>query len=60
MVPQTVFADGISWVARLRLTELKAVFRDRLALNSASTLKVEIASLKFLKYVIFWITLELC
>ena len=53
MVRQIVFADGISWVARLRLPPLKAVFGDREALNNASILKVEVASMKFLKCVIF-------
>jgi hypothetical protein len=53
MVQRIVFADGISWVARLRLPLLKAVFGDREALDNASTLKVEIASMKFFKYVMF-------
>jgi hypothetical protein len=44
MVQRIVFADGISWVARLRLPLLKAVFGVREALDNASTLKVEIAS----------------
>ncbi len=49
MVRRIVFADGISWVARLRLPELKAVFGDREVLDVASSLKVEMASMKFLK-----------
>ncbi|KAH9211764.1 hypothetical protein DL95DRAFT_525548 [Leptodontidium sp. 2 PMI_412] len=49
MVRRIVFEDGISWVARLRLPLLKAVFGDREALDPASSLKVEIASMKFFK-----------
>ncbi|KAF5976140.1 protein kinase-like domain-containing protein [Fusarium bulbicola] len=43
------FADGTSWVARVRLPELRTVFGDREALDVASTLKVEVASMKFFK-----------
>ncbi|MCJ1244536.1 hypothetical protein MMC30_001734 [Trapelia coarctata] len=49
LVRQIVFADGVSWVARLRLPQLKAVFSNLEALDNASVLKVEIASMKFLK-----------
>lgn len=49
MVRRIVFTDGISWVARVRLPQLKAVFGDGEVLDVASTLKVEIASMKFLK-----------
>ena len=52
MVRQIVFEDGISWVARLRLPLLKAAFGSREALDYTSSLKVEIASMRFLKYVI--------
>jgi len=51
MVHRIVFADGISWVARVRLPELGAVFGDRELLSVASTLRVEVASMKFLRYV---------
>jgi len=43
--------DGISWVARVRLPELGAFFGDRELLSVASTLRVEVASMKFLRYV---------
>ncbi|KAH8745123.1 hypothetical protein F5883DRAFT_268911 [Diaporthe sp. PMI_573] len=49
MVRRIVFADGISWVARVRLPQLNTVFGDREVLDVASTLKVEIASMEFLK-----------
>ncbi|KAK3332870.1 hypothetical protein B0T19DRAFT_354543 [Cercophora scortea] len=49
MVRRIVFTDGISWVARVRLPQLKAVFGDREMLDVVSTFKVEIASMKFLK-----------
>jgi hypothetical protein len=58
MVRQIVFEDGISWVARLRLPLLKAVFGGREALDRASSLKVEIASMKLLKYVIIGLRLS--
>jgi hypothetical protein len=51
MVRRIVFEDGISWVARLRLPRLGAVTGDRETLDEARTLKVEVASMKFLKYV---------
>jgi hypothetical protein len=50
MVRRIAFADGVSWVARVRLPEL---FGDREALDMASSLKVEISSMKFLKYVVY-------
>ncbi|KAK0656792.1 hypothetical protein B0T16DRAFT_400230 [Cercophora newfieldiana] len=49
MVRRIAFADGISWIARLRLPQLKAGFGDREVLDVASILKVEIAGMKFLK-----------
>lgn len=51
MVRRIVFEDGISWVARLRLPRLGAVISDRETLDEAKTLKVEVASMRFLKYV---------
>ena len=50
MVRRIAFADGVSWAARLRLPQLK-VLGDRELLEVASTLKVEIASMEFFKYV---------
>lgn len=50
MVRHIQFADGVSWVARVKLPEL---FGDRDALDVASTLKVEVSSMKFLKYVVY-------
>ncbi|KAJ9661840.1 hypothetical protein H2201_006320 [Coniosporium apollinis] len=49
MVRRITFADGISWVARLRLPELNGVFGGRDALDKACALKIEIASMKFFK-----------
>jgi hypothetical protein len=51
MVHRIAFADGISWVARLRLPQLKTGFGDREVLDVASILKVEMAGMRFLKYV---------
>lgn len=53
LVRQIVFEDGVRWVARLRLPELKAVFGGREALDIASTLKIEISTMKFFRCVIF-------
>ncbi|PNY18157.1 Uncharacterized protein TCAP_07596 [Tolypocladium capitatum] len=47
MVRRIVFTDGISWVARIRLPQLEAVFGDREVLDVVSTLKVEMANRKF-------------
>lgn len=52
------FADGISWVARLRLPQLKEVFGGREVLDVASILEVEIASMKFLEVCRNWAGLE--
>ncbi|KAF5718209.1 kinase-like domain-containing protein [Fusarium globosum] len=49
MVRRIDFNDGTSWVARVRLPELCTVFGDREALDVASTLEVEVASMKFFK-----------
>lgn len=51
MVRRIVFDDGVSWVARVRMPELGAVFGERELLSVASTLRVEVASMKFIKYV---------
>jgi hypothetical protein len=50
MVRRITFADGVSWIARLRLPQLKAV-SDSEVLDVASILKVVIAGMKFLRYV---------
>lgn len=47
MVRRITFVDGVSWVARLRMPHMR-----RELLDVASVLKVEVASMKFLKYVI--------
>ncbi|RGP66279.1 kinaselike domain [Fusarium sporotrichioides] len=49
MVRRIEFADGISWVARVRLPEMKSFFGDREMLDDAETLRVELASMNFLK-----------
>jgi hypothetical protein len=49
MVRRIVFADGVSWVARLRLPRLGVILGDGEALDDARILKVEVASMKFLK-----------
>lgn len=59
MVRRIVFADGVSWVARLRLPRL-ASLGGLEALDDASTFKAEIASMKFFKYVVFENAWDLC
>ncbi|KAG9502074.1 hypothetical protein J7337_007790 [Fusarium musae] len=49
MVRRIDFTDGTSWVARVRLPELRTVFGDREVLDVASTLNVEVSSMKFFK-----------
>ncbi|PNY24387.1 Uncharacterized protein TCAP_05683 [Tolypocladium capitatum] len=49
MVRRILFADGISWVARIRLPPLPAAFGDGELLDVASILKVEVSSLQFLR-----------
>src|SRR6266480_1484877 len=51
MVRHILFADGVSWVARLRLPPLKEKFGNREALSDTRVLRVEDAYMKFLKYV---------
>ncbi|KAF4951956.1 hypothetical protein FGADI_7072 [Fusarium gaditjirri] len=43
MVRRIDFTNGTSWVARVRLPELRTVFGDREALGVASTLKLEVS-----------------
>ncbi len=57
MVRRIIFEDGISWVARLNLPSLRAAFGDQEVLERPLCLKVEIASMKFLKYVMIGLRL---
>lgn len=41
LLRRIVFADGISWAARLRLPQLKSVFSDGEFLDVSSILRVE-------------------
>ncbi|RKL51039.1 hypothetical protein BFJ72_g492 [Fusarium proliferatum] len=49
MVRRIGFTDGTSWIARVRLPELRTVFGGREALNIARTLRVEVTGMKFFK-----------
>lgn len=50
MVRRIVFADGVSWVARVKLPQLEVGSVDRERFDQvASILEVEVASMKFLK-----------
>jgi hypothetical protein len=53
MVRRIVFEDGVSWVARLKLPLLPSVFGDHERLDGASVLRIELASMKFFRYVMF-------
>lgn len=48
LVRHIVFQDGISWVARVRLPPLELLLDTR---DVMSVFKVEVASMKFIKYV---------
>lgn len=49
LVRKLVFEDGVSWIARLRLPLLQNVFGTREALDVASSMRIEIATAKYLK-----------
>lgn len=60
MVRRIVFSDGVSWVARLRLPPLTAESGGGDSLDVARrTLKVEVAGMRFLKYVVFEYMMQL-
>ncbi|KAI9748299.1 MAG: hypothetical protein M4579_007262 [Chaenotheca gracillima] len=49
MVRHLVFQDGTSWIARLRMPSLDSEVRDSDVLESDQIIKVEVASMKFLR-----------
>ncbi len=49
MVRQIVFADDVTWVARLRLPELKPVFGVREALDAERCMKIEVSTMNYLR-----------
>ena len=51
LVRRLQFADGISWIARLRLPELPGVFGQREALNAEECMRIEIATMKYIRCV---------
>ena len=51
LVRRLQFADGVSWIARLRLPELPSMFGQREALNAKECMRIEIATMKYLRYV---------
>lgn len=51
LVRQIIFNDGIIWVVRLRLPDLPTVFGNRETLDAVSTLAIEVATMKYLRYV---------
>ncbi|KAJ5945993.1 hypothetical protein N7454_002832 [Penicillium verhagenii] len=53
IVRRVLFVDGVSWVARLKLPNTDMIPGAHDALDVASTLKVEVSTMKFLKYVRF-------
>ena len=52
LVRRLQFADGVSWVARLRLPDLPSVFGQREALEAEECMRIEIATMKFLRSVV--------
>jgi hypothetical protein len=51
MVGHVAFEGGAYWIARLRLPELQNIFGTREALDPLEMLRMEIASMKIMKYV---------
>ena len=52
MVRRIIFDDQVSWIARLRLPPISNVPADREAASVARILEVEVAGMKFLRYVL--------
>jgi hypothetical protein len=52
LVRRLQFTDGVSWIARLRLPDLPSMFGQREALNAEECMRIEIATMKYLRYVI--------
>lgn len=50
LVRRVIFADGISWIVRLRLPELQSFFGNREALSGQEAMKIEIATMHYLRY----------
>ncbi|CAH0033440.1 unnamed protein product [Clonostachys rhizophaga] len=48
MVRRITFTDDVSWVARLRMPDLDAVFGSREGLDPTSLMRVEVATMKYL------------
>ncbi|CAG9998138.1 unnamed protein product [Clonostachys byssicola] len=48
MVRRIIFKDYVSWVARLRMPDLDAVFGSRESLDPTSLMRVEVATMKYL------------
>uniref|UniRef100_A0A8H7NNU8 Aminoglycoside phosphotransferase domain-containing protein n=1 Tax=Bionectria ochroleuca TaxID=29856 RepID=A0A8H7NNU8_BIOOC len=48
MVRRITFTDDVSWVARLRMPNLDAVFGSRESLDPTSLMRVEVATMKYL------------
>lgn len=49
MVRRITFADDVSWVARLRMPDLDAGFGSRESLSPTSLMRVEVATVKYLR-----------
>ena len=49
MVRRIMFADGVSWIARLRLPELATFFGNREALDVDHAMRIEIATMRYIR-----------
>ncbi|KAK4554759.1 hypothetical protein LTR86_008261 [Recurvomyces mirabilis] len=49
LVRRITFADGVSWIARIRLPELKGFFGEREALDAGRSMEIEVSTMKYLK-----------
>jgi hypothetical protein len=52
LVRRLTFADGVSWVVRLRLPDLPDVFGTREAMKAADCMGIEVATMEYIRYVV--------
>jgi hypothetical protein len=50
LVRRLTFADGVSWVVRLRLPDLPGVFGTREAMKAADCMGIEVATMEYIRY----------
>lgn len=58
LVRRIIFADGVSWIARVKMPVLKNELRNKEILESPRFLTSEVATMRFIKYVVFLLFVE--